>query len=451
MFRVKQAGGGQILRIISIAMFCAIVVATLITTWLAIEVRKEQAAIADLLNSGSAEAIRRVGTFSGELRWQFAFSLLVLFVLLAAGVVLVSVLRAHLTSQESLRKVKVLARDILASMDQAVVTTDCECVVASANRRLYDLTGLDDDCVGRPLQDVCQDAPLHELSRKVLQTGHSEYDHDFAVERNGQVLRLRAACHALRDTDDRMLGSVLHVRDVTERILIEERMRRMERYMGLGTLAAGLHHEIKNPLGALSLHVQLLEEQLGAVADDEVAESLGVLKMEVTRISGVLESFRDFASLDELSRSPTDLAELIRHTLDLMQPTANLQGVRLSFETSPESLPAVDADAARLEQVLLNLIVNALQAMRNGGDLVVSATLRDKRVDIAVKDTGAGIPESVRARIFDPYFTTKSDGAGMGLAICDKIVQQHGGEFECETSPNGTLFHILLPVDAHHE
>lgn len=451
MFRVRQAGQSPNLRIISIAMFCAIVVATIITIWLAVEVRKEQTAIADLLRSGSSEAIRRMGTFSGELRWQFAFSLLVLVILLAAGVVLVSVLRAHLTGQESLRKVKVLAKDVLASMDQAVVTTDCDGVVASANRRLYDLFGLDEDCVGRSLEDACRGSPLDELSRTVIETGHSEYDHDFVLERNGEVLRLRAACHLLRDTNGRTLGSVLHIRDVTERVLIEARMRRMERYMGLGTLAAGLHHEIKNPLGALSLHVQLLEEQLGAVSSEDVAESMGVLKTEVTRISGVLESFRDFASLNELNRSPTDIADLIRHTLDLMQPTANRQRVRISFETTPEALPTIDADAARLEQVLLNLVVNALEAMREGGDLVVTATRRDRRINITVKDTGGGIPDNVRPRVFDPYFTTKSDGAGMGLAICDKIVQQHGGEIECETSPNGTSFRILLPLDTHDE
>jgi two-component system nitrogen regulation sensor histidine kinase GlnL len=241
---------------------------------------------------------------------------------------------------------------------------------------------------------------------------------------------------------------VLHIRDVTERLLVEERMRRMERFMGLGALAAGLHHEIKNPLGALSLHVQLLEERLGDRADNEAAESLGVLKTEVTRISGVLESFRDFASVERLNRTDADLPELVRQTVDLIRPQAEGQGVRLTLKLPKEELPSLAADEARLEQVLLNLVMNALEEMESGGELTLSLRRNDDRLQIDVADTGRGIPERIQSRVFDPYFTTKTTGSGMGLAFCDKIIRQHGGQIDFETSSAGTTFRVVLFLDS---
>ena len=198
----------------------------------------------------------------------------------------------------------------------------------------------------------------------------------------------------------------------------------MERFMGLGTLAAGLHHEIKNPLSALSLHVQLLEERLEGQTDDEVAENLNVLKTEVTRIAGVLESFRDYASFDRLNRTETDVVGLTRRTIELVRPQARAAARADSQSTCPTTAsPSISADSARLEQVMLNLVLNALDEMRSGGTALALRHARRMRgkSSLAVGDTGRGIPDNLRSRIFDPYFTTKSDGSGMGLAFCDKI------------------------------
>ncbi len=284
--------------------------------------------------------------------------------------------------------------------------------------------------------------------RKCCAAGKPLRDQDFTVTRNGHVVRLRADCHVLRDNRDDVMGTVLHIRDVTEAMLIEERMRRMERFMGLGTLAAGLHHEIKNPLSALSLHVQLLEERLEGQADDEVAENLNVLKTEVTRIAGVLESFRDYASFDKLNRVETDIVGLVRQTVELVRPQAQRQAVQIRTELPERGIPTLLADSSRLEQVVLNLVLNALDEMRDGGTLSLSVTQHEnQQVVVAVGDTGHGIPENIRSRIFDPYFTTKSDGSGMGLAFCDKIIRQHGGQIDVHTGSSGTVFNISLPVD----
>jgi two-component system nitrogen regulation sensor histidine kinase GlnL len=195
----------------------------------------------------------------------------------------------------------------------------------------------------------------------------------------------------------------------------------------------------------------LLEEKLEGQEDEEVTENLGVLKMEVGRISGVLESFRDFASIERLNRKATDLPQLVRQTVDLVRPKAEQQGVRISLNLHGDSLPALSADATRLEQVLLNLVVNALEAMQHGGKLTVSMRCDAEQATIEVADTGRGIPESVRSRIFDPYLTTKSAGSGLGLALSDKIIRQHGGDIDFQTSSAGSVFRISLPLEASDE
>ncbi len=450
MFRIKHETESRTLLWTTIGLLVAMVAATGTTVWLVVEIRKAQHAIQKIVAGGVSEDIESLGTLPGELPWQFLLMILVLIVLVVAGATLVFIVRRYLKSEASLKELKVLAWDILASMDQGVITTDREGKITSMNPRAQDLLGMDFDDVGRPLDDICQNGqPLAEASCNVLKSGKGQYGLDFSVTRNGHPVQLRAECHVLRGTDNDLLGTVLHIRDVTERLLIEERMRRMERFMGMGTLAAGLHHEIKNPLSALSLHLQLLEERLEGKADDETAETLGVLKTEVTRIAGVLESFRDYASIARLNQAETDIPALVRQTVELIRPKAQQQGVQVVVSVRDVGLPSISADATRLEQTLLNLVLNALDEMPEGGTLSLLVAAKDERITVEVSDTGRGIPDNVRARIFDPYFTTKSDGSGMGLAVCDKIIRQHGGQIDVDTGSSGTIFRISLPVDDH--
>jgi two-component system nitrogen regulation sensor histidine kinase GlnL len=190
-----------------------------------------------------------------------------------------------------------------------------------------------------------------------------------------------------------------------------------------------------------------LEEHLEGQADDETAETLGVLKTEVTRIAGVLENFRDYISLGQLNRAETDIPALVERTAVLIGPQAEQQGVSVELNMPRTDLPSIPADATRLEQVLLNLVVNALDEMPESGRLSLAVTAKDHAITVEVSDTGRGIPDNIRERIFDPYFTTKNDGSGMGLAVCDKIIRQHGGQIDVETSPAVTVFRITLPIE----
>jgi signal transduction histidine kinase len=449
VFRNRQSVPGWLLGG-SIAGICAgILIAASVTVWLVFEVRKEQRMIAGLIRDEPAEVAQRVGSLPSELRWQLFCSVLILVVLLVAALSLLLVFRAYWGSQKSLRDIKMQAWHILDSMDHAVLTTDRRGELTSINRRGVELLEVKGDCVGTPISGICVDGlPLDDIRQEVLRASASVHERDFTIRRGLLDRTYRVHGHLLSDDTKNVLGVVIHVRDITDRRLLEERMRRMERYMGLGTLASGLHHEMKNPLTALSLHVQLLEEHVADKLDAQVAENLRVVKTELTRISGVLESFRDFASQERLSPSQADLWAIAAQAASLIRPQSLEKSVEVVVEAPANGLP-VRADAMKLEQVLLNVLLNGLEAMPEGGRLSVRGKLDGGAVSVEIADTGSGIPEDLQGRIFDPYFTTKSGGSGMGLAICEKIMQQHGGRIDFASGPDGTTFTLTLPTEVN--
>ena len=262
MFRSTVRSSGVIRT--SVGLLAAIVLATVLNFWLVAEIRKEQYAVAEIVRGGVQEDIQRLGTLPGELRWQLVFTIVVLVVLLVAAATLVFVVRAYLTSQATLRDTMTLARDILGSIDYGVITTDTEGHITSVNPQAQELLALKTLPIGEQLSTVKpNETPLAEMCQDVLATGTAVHDHNFAVDVRDRRRELRADCHCLCGSDRRQRGTVLHVRDVTQQMLLEQRMRRMERFMGLGTLAAGLHHEIKNPLSALLVARAVVGRGLG--------------------------------------------------------------------------------------------------------------------------------------------------------------------------------------------
>ncbi len=448
MFRNRSTETAKTYRLVIAGLFLLSVAALAITLWVMFDFQREQDIVRQLIHQLPPESAVVAEELAGELRWQFRLTILVVLNLIVTGFVMVLLWRAYRSSQESLRDIKSLAGDILSSMDQAVITTDCDGTVTSINRRGIELLSLTGEYVGRPLRELSNQMPLEEFRRESQSSRATGITKDFPMSANGTTRTLRGFCQPLCDHRDAEIGNVLQLRDVTERVLMDERMRRMERYMGLGSLAAGLHHEIKNPLAALWLHVQLLEEEIdGQAASGEVRSMLNVIKAEVTRVGGVLESFRDFASFDQLNRTPVDLAKLVGRQAKLISPQAEMQEIDVQVQLPEEPLPPVNADRVRLEQVLLNLLVNAMEAMPDGGTLTlrVAAGEDAQSARIEVADTGPGIPAEARDCIFDPYFTTKNGGTGMGLALCEKLVRQHNGRLQFHTSENGTVFELTLP------
>ncbi len=454
MFRVRSKETGQGYRLAIAGLLMLSVAAFAVTVWVMIDFLREQEIVHGLISQLPPEAATAAKELEGELRWQFRLTTLVVLNLVVTALAVLLLGRAYRSSQESLRDIKVLAGDILSSMDQAVITTRLDGTVTSINQRGIELLSLDGEYVGRPLAELSDRIPLDEFRREAQTNDQTEFVRDFPVSHNGSTRVLRGFCQPLQNFEHEDIGSVLQLRDVTERALIDERLRRMERYMGLGSLAAGLHHEIRNPLAALSLHVQLLEEEVsGDETTDEVHQMLGVIKTEVARVGGVLENFRDFASIGQLNATTVELVKLIERQVRLISPQAELQNIDVIVNLPDDPLPVITADRVRLEQVLLNVLVNAMEAMPDGGTLTVCVKRADAAGEILVEvtDTGPGIPESIQDRIFDPYFTTKSEGTGMGLALCDKIMRQHHGRLDFHASASGTSFELALPLEPPHQ
>jgi two-component system, NtrC family, sensor kinase len=226
---------------------------------------------------------------------------------------------------------------------------------------------------------------------------------------------------------------------------IEEKVR-AERLVTLGTMAAGIAHEVRNPLEAIKGAAQVIENSGG---DPTVQKFTRIIKEEVTELDGFLEGFLRFARPAPLVLESLRVNDLAEETLALLEPLCRDHGITLLREMA-ESLPPVTADPRQIKQVLMNLCLNAIQAMPGGGLLTMAArwAKQDGRdgVELLVRDTGAGMVESIRHEVFEPFFTTKAGGSGLGLAVSKSIVERHGGRIRVTTDEGrGTVFTVWLP------
>jgi signal transduction histidine kinase len=231
-------------------------------------------------------------------------------------------------------------------------------------------------------------------------------------------------------------------------ILLERRTREAERLAELGTLTSGLAHEIKNPLSTVQLNLQLLSEDLDP-RDPHQQRSihrLEVVQRETGRLREILDDFLRYAGKMELERKPTDLNDLLEELVDFFAPQAQLQRVQLRLRRDPGPLMA-NIDPKFIKQAVLNLMLNGVQAMPDGGELILSAKQQEGQARIDIIDTGSGIPPEAVANIFMAYYSTKRSGTGLGLAISQRIAREHGGSLNVQTEAGkGSDFYLLLPA-----
>ncbi|MFZ5862917.1 MAG: two-component system sensor histidine kinase NtrB [Nitrospirota bacterium] len=245
---------------------------------------------------------------------------------------------------------------------------------------------------------------------------------------------------------------VILLQDVTDLLVLEDQLRRGEKLSALHTLSAGVAHEIRNPLSAIDLNLHLLQEEIGGepMNTGAVQGYSDILNAEVRRIRGILDNFLRFARPTSLVLSDVRLDGIARHIGELVRYEAQEHGVEILIDF-PDDLPVVSGDETQLGQVFLNLMINAVQAMPQGGTLRISGLQRiaDVRtvVEISVRDTGIGINKADLTKVFEPFFSTKADGNGLGLAIAYRIVEDHGGTIRVTSEPGaGTTFVLSFPT-----
>jgi PAS domain S-box-containing protein len=249
-----------------------------------------------------------------------------------------------------------------------------------------------------------------------------------------------------------MIGKIVIFRDLTSLNKIQEEILRMDRLVSLGKLASGIAHELRNPLAGIKTTAQALGEELST--DDTRREYLNRITKEIDRLNELLKTFFSFAKPQQLNLVHCDIKAIINEIIPFLIKEIAEKGIRF-VETYPPQLPKIKVDKNQMHQVFLNLFLNAIQAMPNGGELkievspVISRSIdgsKKKFIKIVISDTGTGIPTNIVQKIFDPFFTTKPRGIGLGLSITYQIIKKHGGTIKVESQlEKGTSFMITLP------
>jgi signal transduction histidine kinase len=257
------------------------------------------------------------------------------------------------------------------------------------------------------------------------------------------------AYRRLQAWQDRLDNFLTRIRFGRRRL--RKRAQSAERLAEVGTLTGGLAHEIKNPLSTVLLNLQLLQEDLNPndPAHTRIVNRLNTVTREASRLRDILDDFLRYAGKIELRRQAVDLNDLLEELVDFYSPQAQLNRVQLRFKRNATPLIA-SIDPRLIKQAVLNLMINALQAMPSGGELILSATLAQSanpHAVIDVIDTGSGIPADQTGKIFQAYYSTKKGGTGLGLAMARRIVEEHGGQIGVRSEANkGSDFYIELPL-----
>jgi signal transduction histidine kinase/HAMP domain-containing protein len=334
------------------------------------------------------------------------------------------------------------------------------------------------DAIGKPIATLLPGGnPARTIIEETLASHQSRGPVQVSVHEDLELLLMT---QMITGTDGELVGVLLVARNVAYMSRVQSMLAYSRKLVALGRLTAGIAHEVKNPLNAMIIHLELLRTKirnfasvaqpqavaaaatgtLGLSSTPAVApalppaaqsalEHVEIIESEIRRLDGVVQGFLKFTRPEDLRLAPVRVPEMLAAIQSVVEPEAKKNGVKVSMDCSA-AIPPVNGDAGMLRQVFLNLAINACQAMPQGGSLRIScAPVSHQRVEVRLEDTGVGIAKEHLSKIFDLYFTTKDHGTGIGLSMVYRIVQLHDGEIEVEsTQGRGTTFRVLLPQAA---
>ena len=336
---------------------------------------------------------------------------------------------------------------VLESMTDGIIVLDEVHAIRSINKaaeRLLPFAA--DELTGRAVWQVVDDEQVAAFLRDTLIGSDRVLDGEFTLEGAHAATLEITIVPLVRHRH--IEGSLVHVDDITERRSEETRLRRAESLASMTTLAAGVAHEIRNPLTSMSIHLQLIQRALGGgdTLPDEIGESLNTMTEEIQRLNKIVVDFLFAVRPMNSNLREGDINDVLRHLLAFLRPELSASGIEV-VEKLASRLPPAQLDERLLREALLNIVKNAKAAMPAGGTLTVGTVLEGERICITVRDTGTGIPEDVTDKIFEPYFTTREFGSGLGLTLTYKIIKEHAGDIEVSSKPGaGATFRVCIPV-----
>ncbi len=396
-------------------------------------------------------ALMRIGLFTTHLReteaqarkrvWLLSFLLLALGALAGGGLIGLQYYRDLRTAYT---RVEGYAQGILANMSDAVIAVNRAGEVLLFNRAAETLLGVTFASV---IAKTCEAWPeiCTWLEKTIASGEHQEIEAATLIIGN-QERFIQASVQAVRDPQQVVDMAFIVIRDRTENRYLEEQVRRHEQITAMGHLAAGVAHEIRNPLNAIVMIAQRLRREFTPrEAADEYGALTGTLHDEAKRINEIIQQFLTFAKPAPLKGAAVELQELVNRAAALMRSEAQLRQIAITTACQPDA--RVWGDGSKLQQVLLNLLHNSLAACQPGGAIHVECAVDKSHVRLSVADDGAGIAEENLDKIFNLYFTTRESGSGLGLSIVQQIISQHNGSIDVSSQEGqGTRISITLPL-----
>ncbi len=348
---------------------------------------------------------------------------------------------------------KIELQSLLQSLPEAVFLFDIHCRILDVNKMAEELTGQSrDELVGmdagallKRIEGAEAGANLESFVTRTLRGECIRHEpRIFHSSRNGQPIEVRVSGNPIYYPSKRLLGALIVIEDVTEISALQEQVASSERHFAVGQMTAGLAHDFNNVLGTISQAVYVLET--GPERSESDRTMLGIINNAVHRGAEIVNNIREYLRGSREMRSRVDMPRLLGEVLQMAQPVLEMHPeIKVNHEIRDAC--EVYASPPELRRVFTNLVLNALEAMPQGGLLTILCFRNEGRAIVSVEDTGSGIPLESQEMIFSPYFTTKAKGTGLGLSGARKAIQAQGGDISFESYPGkGTTFFVSLPM-----
>jgi PAS domain S-box-containing protein len=353
-------------------------------------------------------------------------------------------------AEEGIIKERDRSRKILSTIGEAVYIIDRDLTIREVNRthlKTFDMKM--EEAIGKKCyelffnrKEICSDCPLSN----VFNNGACVRVERMVALPEGAKKYFDIIFCPLFDEEEKVVQIVCDVRDMTERKEMEEKLTRSERFAAIGEFSSGMAHELRQPLGVINNSVYFIGSKLKVIGEEKVKKHLAILEKEVKHANRLITDLLDFARVEAPMFKECDVNQVVEEVLSSVEIPSNM-AVKKELK---ERIPMIQADSYQIQRVCFNLVSNAVSAMPEGGSLEIKTEVdkEEENIAISIADTGKGIPKENMEKVFEPLFTTKARGIGLGLSLCKKYVEAHEGRIEVESEVGkGTKFIVKLPIE----